>query len=86
MILRLEPVPSTVIVNSFGGLKEIIDDPSLGCCLDVKNTTKFKNAIIKILNDDALREKLSENGHAKYKEKFTSEVMAKKYLEYIISV
>mgnify|MGYP003685198093 CR=1 FL=1 len=76
----------TVIVNSFGGLKEIIDDPSLGYCLDVKNTTKFKNAIIKILNDDALREKLSENGHAKYKEKFTSEVMAKKYLEYIISV
>ncbi len=69
-----------VIASSIGGLNEIIINNITGYLIEPNNHKEFSKKIRSIINNDALREKLSIEGYRRYLEFFSSKLMTEKYM------
>lgn len=67
-----------VIATKVGGIPEIIRDKETGILVAPKDTKVLVEAIIELLENEELRNKIGERGYINYKEKFTLEKMAEK--------
>lgn len=65
------------VVTNYGGNPGVIKDGENGFLVPIKSPQETANAIIKILTDDKLREKLKEKSIEIFNEKFTVEVYTK---------
>lgn len=64
------------IGSDIGGISEIIKDGVSGISVPVGDAKALGNAILKLLNDSALREAMAQKGKEFIKEKFTLDLMA----------
>ena len=68
-----------VIASNVGGIPELIIHGQSGYLIDGSNITQAAEYIIRLLNDDLLREKLGSEGKRIALEKFTLDEMVRKY-------
>lgn len=68
-----------VVVTAAGGMPEIVKDGQTGLLAEVGNPYKVSQAIIRMLDDEALRKGCIEKAHVLLMERFTIERMAKSY-------
>ena len=68
-----------VVTFKTGGVPEIVENDKSGFVVEYKNEEKLVEALEKLLNNDELRKKMSENAVITSK-KFSSEKMTEKYL------
>lgn len=70
-----------VIACDTGGIKEIIKDKETGILIKEKEPDQISQAVILLLKDNGLREKLKTNGYQYVKENFNWQNIAKKYVD-----
>ncbi|MEW5692961.1 MAG: glycosyltransferase family 4 protein [Candidatus Hydrogenedentota bacterium] len=70
VILEAFSLKKPVIATSTGGVQEIVSDSVDGLLVPPNEPFLTKDAIIRLLNDETLRNKLSENGYHKVKTHF----------------
>lgn len=70
-----------VIGCAIGGVPEVVKDGETGLLVPPENTEALAEAIIRILQDDALRAQLGHNGRAHAKEHFSVTRMAERTAE-----
>lgn len=68
-----------VIGTDVSGIREIITDGKNGFLVNFKDDKKMAEAILRLLNDSKLRQKMGENGYQFVKEKFLLRRMIKDY-------
>ncbi len=67
-----------VIATRVGGVREIIRDKETGILVAPKDVRSLVEAIIELLENEELRNKIRERGYTRYKENFTLEKMLEK--------
>ena len=68
-----------VIASDRGGLPEVIDNNTTGLIVnDIENIRNLKEAIIKLITDENLRDSLGRNAHNCVKDNYTWEIIASK--------
>ena len=70
-----------VVANNGTGLPCIIDDGKTGYVIDVRDTPRYTNALLSILNDPALRKRMGVMGRAQAKTRFGQAEIAAKLFE-----
>lgn len=75
-----------IVATNVGGVKEVIEDGVNGVLVTNENYTEIADAIILLIKNNNLREKLGKNGYKTVHEKFSKEVMVNKYKEYYINI
>lgn len=65
-----------VIVTNVGSIGEVVDDGITGFLIPPKNPEALANAVIKILQEDMLWEKMGKNGYAKITKELSSDQVA----------
>ena len=87
-VVLLEAMASgtPVIGSDIGGIKDIIEDGTNGLLAKPQDPEDLAEKIIKLLKDSELRHKLSEEGMKTIKEKFSWEIVAKKFADTIMKV
>ncbi len=78
-ILEAGLMKCSVIATPFGGTKEVIENNRNGIL--IKNENELKNSLNKLINDQDLRIKLSNNLYKTVKDKFIWEKTAKKIID-----
>ncbi len=76
-----------VIATNVGGVPEIVEHEKTGFLIPPKNPLALNHAILEILKNDTLREKLIQNAQRRVKEQFTQEKMVlktKSLYEYLV--
>ena len=73
-------VPS--VVSSFGGNPEVVADGINGYVINGQNSEEFAEKIIRLIDDEDLYNKFSQNAVKIFNEKFTAELMTKKMEEF----
>jgi glycosyltransferase involved in cell wall biosynthesis len=69
------------IVTNSGGSPELVEDEKSGLVVPIKDAKSIAKAIIKLFNDDELRELYGINAIERIKNDFSSEVTTDKTLE-----
>lgn len=69
-----------IVAARAGGIPEVIIDGETGLLCEKENPIEFANAVIKIISNNNLRNKLVENGFQHVSENFTKGIIAKKML------
>ncbi|MEE1043228.1 MAG: glycosyltransferase [Clostridia bacterium] len=77
-------VPS--IVSSYGGNPEVVTNGVNGFVVNGQNSQEFAEKIIKLIDDEELYNKFSQNAVNIYNEKFKAELMAKKMEEFYSNI
>jgi len=72
-----------VITTKSGSIPEVVGNSVI--IIEPKNSKKLAEAIIKVLHDEDLRKSLSEKGR-KQAEKYSSEIIAKKFIKVIVNL
>ena len=70
-----------VVVTDVGSIPEIVDDGVTGFIIPPKNSNKLAEAVIKLLNDNTLRENMGENAYMKLKTDLSWDNIAKETIE-----
>lgn len=70
-----------VIATNSGGVTDIVRDGETGLLFPERDARTLADAIEKILNDHALAQRLSETGAALVREQYTSEYVARQFIE-----
>lgn len=68
------------------GPDEIIDNENDGILVKTDTENELANALLRVIENETLAEKLSANAHEKIKNEFNEEVMINKFSEYIDAV
>lgn len=69
-----------IIGSDTGGIPDIIQDGETGLLVPEKDVSGLSNAILSLVEDKGLREKVAINGYNRIKEKFSWEKIAQKYI------
>jgi len=69
-----------VIGSDTGGIPDIIQDCETGLLVPEKDISKLSNAILSLIENKELREKIAVNGYNKVRERFSWEKIAESYL------
>lgn len=72
-----------VVAGRSGGVAEAVVDGATGVVVDPENINQISEAVIKILSDENLAEKLGERGRERVEKEFRWEAQAKKFEELI---
>ncbi|HML05532.1 MAG TPA: glycosyltransferase family 4 protein [Methanobacterium sp.] len=70
-----------VIGSNIGGIPDIIKDHKTGLLVPEKDSFKLAGSIIRLIKDENLRNRLSENGYEQVKQKFSWEKIADDYIK-----
>ncbi len=81
VILEAQAVGTPVVATRVGGVIDIIEDRFNGILVPAKDSEAMAEAIIEVLKDAGLTEKLIENGRRRVEERFTLELMSEKTLK-----
>jgi len=79
VILEAMTLKKPVIGTNIPEIKELISDGENGLLVPVRNSKSIVDAIILLLKNQSSREKMGKKGYEIVKEKFSLEVMVKKY-------
>ena len=60
--LEAQSMEVPVVASNVGGIPEAVSDGSTGILVEPKNPKAIADAVIRLLSDDALREKMGKNG------------------------
>jgi len=82
VLLEAMSVGVPVIATKVGGIPEIIEDSKDGILVEPENPTELANTILKLLDDEKLRDRLSRNAFQKVKMEYSIEKYAKTMLEF----
>jgi len=58
-----------------GGIPEIVDDGRTGALVEPRDPRELASAIVRLVKDNALRERMAAAGYARVRERFTVERM-----------
>ena len=70
-----------IITSDVPGCREIVIDGFNGILVPKKNTNSLANAILKLINNDILRNKMGLNGIKYFKKNFTIEHIVSKHID-----
>jgi glycosyltransferase involved in cell wall biosynthesis len=70
-----------VVASRTGGIPEVVEDGVTGCLVPPRDHTAMAEAIVKLLADKNLRERMGAAGLARVREQFTAERMVEKTLQ-----
>ena len=68
-----------VVATAVGGVPEILENGFNGFGIDKRDPTLVASALLRVLKDDILRHRLSQNSRRRYEERFTAQTMAADY-------
>jgi glycosyltransferase involved in cell wall biosynthesis len=68
-----------VVASAVGGIPEIIEDGRSGVLVEPDNPGALARALIRMLDDRALRERLAEAGYERVRERFVCDRMSARY-------
>jgi len=71
-----KPVVSTKV----GAIPEVVDDGKTGFLVEPKNPKQLAEAILKLANDERLRNRLGKEGRRKVEQKYDWNIIAEKYM------
>lgn len=71
------------VVTNVGGIPEVIEDGYNGLIVQPKDTDGLASAILKVLRDDSMRNRLGQNGKEVFRHRFTIDKMADTYIDLI---
>ncbi len=71
-----------VVASKFGGIKHVIEHDKNGLLVNPKDPNEFADAMIKILKDDSLRDKLGKEANRLIVEEYSWEAMAQKHINF----
>lgn len=80
VILEAQAAGVPVVATRVGGVVDIINDNESGLLVTPKEPEEIANAVIKILKDLNLAQKLAQNGRQKVEQQFTLKQMAERTL------
>lgn len=75
-----------LIASRVGGIPEIITHGETGLLIDPKNASAIANAIIYLLKNKDVGDRLSEQGNKLIKEQYTTEIIAKKIMKILVDI
>lgn len=68
-----------IVATDVGGVKEVLTDGENGLLVFPRDPTALKEAILTLLSDDALRNRIGAAGFRCFRERFSARSMAEKY-------
>ncbi|MFW6095605.1 MAG: glycosyltransferase, partial [Bacteroidota bacterium] len=71
-----------VIASKYGGIKQILSHNKNGFLVDPKNSQEFADAMIKLLKDDNLKQRLGDEANRIIQEEYSWEAMAEKHINF----
>jgi mannosylfructose-phosphate synthase len=71
-----------VIASKFGGIKTVLTHEQDGLLIDPKNIDEFAGAMIRLLREPGLRERLGRSAEKLVRENYSWEAMAERHLEF----
>lgn len=75
------PFGNPVVATDVGSIPEVIDEGETGLVVPPKDEEELADAIVKILKDPALREKMSNNARAKAQQDLSWEAISRKTID-----
>lgn len=75
-----------VVVTNVGSIPEVVDDGVTGYVVPPKDSNSLAEAIIKILSNENLRNKMGENAYVKMKKELSWDVIAEKTIQVYQSI
>lgn len=85
-ILEALAAKRAVVATDVGAVPRVIQNEKTGLLVPSDNSDALANAILRLLNDQMLRQKLAQGGHQLVRDSFSAEVMAHAYLQLYESV
>jgi glycosyltransferase involved in cell wall biosynthesis len=79
-LLEAMAARKSVVATRVGAVPQVVLSEQTGLLIEPGDTAQLQGAILRLLQDPALRAKLEENGHALVRERFSAEAMARNYL------
>ncbi len=80
VLLEAQASGKPVVAFDIGGVNEALQDKKTGLLVDRGNIDALADALLKLLTDKALREKMGSNGQRFVSENYTWDIYAKKML------
>ena len=74
-----------VVATDVGGMCEIISNGEDGMIVPPENSDELAKAILKLIDDEGLRNKIAERGYQKVASSFSEQAMMKKYMNLLLS-
>jgi len=71
-----------VVASKFGGIRNTIVNGEDGLLVDPKNPREFADAMIRLINDRAYKQKLATAAYKKIQEEYSWEAIAKRFLTF----
>jgi glycosyltransferase involved in cell wall biosynthesis len=81
VLLEAMAMRKPVIATCAGGPQEIVEPEETGLLVTPSQSSEMAQAILRLLQNTALREKVGEKGYARFQERFTTKRMAQSTLE-----
>ncbi|MCB0447031.1 MAG: glycosyltransferase family 4 protein [Gelidibacter sp.] len=67
-----------IVASNAGGIPEVVVNGKTGLLCEKENPQAFADAVLKVMNDDILKQSFVENGYEHLKQNFTKQVIAEK--------
>ncbi len=81
VLLEAQASGKPVVAFDIGGVNEALQDKKTGLLINPRNVDALADALLKLLTDKALREKMGSNGQRFVAENYTWDICAKKMLK-----
>jgi glycosyltransferase involved in cell wall biosynthesis len=81
VLLEAQASGKPVVAFNIGGVNETVQNKETGFLVNRGNVDELADALLKLLTDKALREKMGSNGHRFVSENYTWDICAQKMLK-----
>ena len=79
VLLEAMAAECPVVATDVGGVARVIEHEQNGLLIPPRDPEALAVAVVKLLSDENLRDKFKKNGLAKFRQKFSAEIMTRKY-------
>jgi glycosyltransferase involved in cell wall biosynthesis len=86
VLLEAALAETAIVATRAGGIPEAVEDGRTGLLVEAGNHDEVSRAILRLLSDDDLRERLAKNGAARARAEFSWEVVAARHERVLVSV
>lgn len=80
-VLEAMASKKAVVATRVGAVPKVVVQGKTGLLVEPRDTEGLRSAIARLLAEPELRKKLGENGHSRVRQHFSSEIMARRYLD-----